>query len=88
MANQEGEVEFPQHVPRDDGGVFGLGIRVIRIRSLDGTVCGTIDAGAGCSNAALLSLQGRCNGWRISVGRDQVIDHVLYKNTLALREGK
>lgn len=57
MANQEGEVEFPQDVLRDDCGVVELRIRMVRIRSCGGTIRGTVDAGFRGPDATFLSLQ-------------------------------
>ena len=53
MSYQEGKMEVPQRIPRDDGRVVWLSIRIVRIRSPGGTIRGTVVHGLGGSNATL-----------------------------------
>lgn len=85
MANEKGEVEPSQNVPRDHSGVVGLSIRGIGIRSLSGAIRGTIGGGLGCPNASFDSAQRWRYGRRVPVRRNQVIGHVLDEKPLALR---
>lgn len=85
MANQKGEVEPSQNVPRDHSGVVGLSIRGIGIRSVGGAIRSTIDGGLGCPNASFDSAQRWRYGCRVPIGGNQVIGHILDEKPLALR---
>lgn len=88
MANQKGEVEFPQDLHGQNGRVVWLGIRIVRIRSRSGAIHCTIDCQLGSPNTALLSTQGWCGGCRLSIGRNQIMGDVLDEQTFTLQQGK
>ena len=84
MSYQECEMEVSQRIPRDYGGVVGLSIRVVRIRSLGGTIRGTVDHGFGGPNTTFDSAYRWCNARRCSLRWEQVVGHILDQETLAL----